>query len=69
MLAVILQILPIINVVGVIWYLVIIVKGLKRVHQLSTGQAVLAILLIPLLFLILAGIIIALIFNSLRFYF
>ena len=64
----VLQMLPIINLIAGIWYLVIIVKGLKRVHQLSTGQAILAITLIPLLFIILAAIILTAAYNSLLLY-
>lgn len=61
----VLQMLPIINIVAGIWYLIIIVKGLKRVHNLSTGQAILAIIFIPLLFIILTAIILSIIFTSL----
>jgi len=60
----VLQMLPIINVIAGIWYLMIIVKGLKRVHQLSTGQAILAIIFIPLILIILTAIILSIIFTS-----
>ena len=58
------QMLPIINIVAGIWYLIIIVKGVKQVHHLSTGQAILALILIPLLTIILAAIILSAIFTS-----
>ena len=44
---------PIINLIAGIWYVIIVVIGLKRVQKLSKWQAVLSIILIPTLMILL----------------
>jgi len=48
----VLGIIPVLNLAAGIWQLVITISGLKRVQKLSTGQAILALILVPSLFVI-----------------
>ncbi|MGA1876117.1 MAG: YIP1 family protein [bacterium] len=59
----ILEMLPPVTLLAGIWYVIVVAKGLKRVQDLSTWQAILAIILVPLSLLILSMIILASIYN------
>ncbi len=51
--------IPFINIIASIWSLVVVIIGIRQLHELTTGRAVLAIL-IPLIIVIILAMILAL---------
>ena len=58
--------IPVLNIITTIWSILLNILGIRQVHELTTGKAVLAVL-IPLILAVILTVIIAALFASLIF--